>query len=477
MTILPLEQPSYPPRPKSRDLPQLGSSIKFAGAIFGLYADRFGHGFTAQWRFGPGEPLQRAHRAHRADAETILREKMQSLRRGVADWDQLTHSDRQELILIRKNILNCGLSLDESTLIVRAASKHLLRGIPITKQAQDLDTLYPENPVLTIPQLADQLIQRTHQNGASPSWSRNLAQQLNIITARFDCPPAKLFARDVDAWLRELPVGPRSRKNYLGTLNQVIQLAKKLGQLSTDWNELAHVEIPKHRPAPINLYTPKQIRDLLETAQAHQPEMVPFLALNAFVPIRHAELTRLTWSDIRLSDPSDPSDSPGSIRIAAAIAKTSQHRALEIPKNLAAWLMPYAQTDGPICTLKNTSHALCRLRKKAGIPLGETGKDKHNALRKTCITYRVALNPDLARIAYEAGNSPAMIHAHYHAPALNQKRQAQAWFEVTPRLAVVPRPRSRPNNRAHHQLTLNLAEPAYTLSQPIPNPPPAPASA
>ena len=55
---------------------------------------------------------------------------------------------------------------------------------------------------------------------------------------------------------------------------------------------------------------------------------------------------------------------------------------------------------------------------------------KHNALRHSFISYRIADVQDVAKVALEAGNSPQMIFKHYR--ELVTPKEAKAWFSITP---------------------------------------------
>ena len=56
-------------------------------------------------------------------------------------------------------------------------------------------------------------------------------------------------------------------------------------------------------------------------------------------------------------------------------------------------------------------------------------KQQPNGLRHSYISYRLTLTGDVNRTALEAGNSPAMIHSHYHA-LVEDPELASKWFEV-----------------------------------------------
>ena len=61
---------------------------------------------------------------------------------------------------------------------------------------------------------------------------------------------------------------------------------------------------------------------------------------------------------------------------------------------------------------------------------------KKNALRHSYISYRVAESADVARVADESGNSPAIIKANYLKRV--KPDQAAEWFNVMPAGAVEP---------------------------------------
>jgi hypothetical protein len=56
---------------------------------------------------------------------------------------------------------------------------------------------------------------------------------------------------------------------------------------------------------------------------------------------------------------------------------------------------------------------------------------KHNALRHSFISYRVAAVKNIAEVSLEAGNSPQMIFQHYR--EVVDAEAAEAWFEICPK--------------------------------------------
>jgi hypothetical protein len=99
---------------------------------------------------------------------------------------------------------------------------------------------------------------------------------------------------------------------------------------------------------------------------------------------------------------------------------------VEICPALAAWLEPYREFSGVIFSkCKDMFHAdFVALRESLKIPA------RRNGLRHAFCTYHFAADANENQTAQQAGNSPAMIHAHYK--GLATKAEAKKWFNVRP---------------------------------------------
>ena len=167
------------------------------------------------------------------------------------------------------------------------------------------------------------------------------------------------------------------------------------------------------------------------------------------------------------------------IEVHAKNAKTASRRMIPVVPNLNEWLMKYREETGPVCDYSNVGFALHKLtkginearragwakkhgitdeelagneakarnaakapvrkRQKREVPPGaETAEIegwtafawKHNALRHSFISYRVAQIQDVAKVSLEAGNSPRMVFSNYR--ELVRPVDAEKWFGITP---------------------------------------------
>src|SRR5688572_27942399 len=105
------------------------------------------------------------------------------------------------------------------------------------------------------------------------------------------------------------------------------------------------------------------------------------------------------------------------MKVTADNAKTGSRSFAPLLPNVAAWLLPHRRASGKVCQWPKTQPMVQR---RVEMPLkldDETDEKglawKHNALRHSFISYRVAEIQNVGQVALEAGNSPRMIFQHY----------------------------------------------------------------
>jgi integrase len=294
---------------------------------------------------------------------------------------------------------------------------------------------------------------------------------MNKFAAAFQGNIGTVMGPDIDKWLRGLGVSPRTRNNLRASVQTLFAFAKTQRYLPKDHDEIDAVMLAKNAVSEIEIFTPKEMFEIL--AHADQ-QLIPFLALGAFAGIRHAEIQRLEWADIQFD--------AGIIEIGAAKAKTASRRTVPILDNLRAWLLARHREVGLVCGGLDTKNEIPALvetinesrravwakancvsadvlnesenrarddaakAKDKAPPGAETAKIegwsafawKHNALRHSFISYRVADIQNVAQVALEAGNSPQMIFKHYR--ELVRPDAAKAWFSIKPEMLKAESP-------------------------------------
>jgi integrase len=249
---------------------------------------------------------------------------------------------------------------------------------------------------------------------ASKRYLADLESRLGRFRDAFNLNIGEIQAEQVEAFLDGLDVAGRTYFNYARTILTLFNFAKAKKYYPTERNPFEGFEdvLEYEDESEIEIFTADELRHFLAHAR---PELVPFLAIGAFAGLRHAEIARLEWQDITATH----------IRLHRDKTKTRQRRLVEIQPNLAQWLAPYRRESGLVCPIGNIPNAiqdLCADSKATW---------KHNALRHSAISYRLALTDNENLVATEAGNSPMMIHRHYK--QLVTKADAEAWFSILPR--------------------------------------------
>ena len=239
-----------------------------------------------------------------------------------------------------------------------------------------------------------------------------------------------LSKEHIDTFIESLgDFSAKSRNHYRATIRQFLSwsvrkdflpVTHRLGEADTMRPEHANT-------AEVLFYTPKELGALLESSDG---SMRAIIAIGGLAGLRTAELLRLDWADVwRI---------PAHIEITSGKSKTRQRRLVEICPALSAWLEPFRSLErGKLCD--STEDAFQKeslhLWEKAGVTR------KANGLRHAFCTYHFAAHSNENLTAAQAGNSPAMIHAHYK--GLATKTEAEKWFNVMPTKSannVIPLP-------------------------------------
>jgi len=256
----------------------------------------------------------------------------------------------------------------------------------------------------------------------SAKYHYNRTLMLRRVAASFpNTDICDLAKEHLDGFITSKPVSEfsaKSRNHHRAAVRQFLQWSVRKDYL-TGAHHLGEADAmrPEHaNNAEVEFYSPHEFRTLLETAEG---SMRALIALGGLAGLRTAELLRLTWEDVwRVR---------GHIEVTARKSKTRQRRLVEICPALEAWLQEFRPLkEGKICTLHEITwqQHFVKLCEKAGITR------KTNGLRHAFCSYHFAAYANENETAAQAGNSPAMIHAHYK--GLATKAEAAKWFAVKP---------------------------------------------
>jgi integrase len=253
-------------------------------------------------------------------------------------------------------------------------------------------------------------------DGLSKRHVDDLESRLSFFSAKFDGKPvAAITTREIDDWLRELPVAASTRNHYRSVTIQAFNFALRRGY-SVE-NPAAATTKVKEAHGAIGILSVAQAARLLE---ASGRELLPYVAIGLFGGLRSSELSRLDWSDVNFAS--------GLIRVEALKGtrkNTRRRRFVRIQPNLVEWLRPLQRLRGPITPQENFRELFDSVRKAAGLTDWPS-----NALRHSFGSYHLAHFNDINGLSLEMGNSPEMIYQHYR--ELVEPKQAATYWAIKP---------------------------------------------
>ena len=338
-----------------------------------------------------------------------------------------------------------GMSLDTIAAEYRDAKRVIRGGSLVEAAAYYARQRLLDIPKKTIKEVYDELITAKRAEGCSDRYIWDLESRVGKFVGTFGTREVHgVTGAEIKDWLQGLqhltsrtdpaapkvPVTNRTRNNFRLCIHTFFLFAKSQRYLPADWNEMDAVPLWKVKDEEIEIFTPEQLTLLLAVAPA---KLVPFLVLGGFAGLRTAEIERLDWSKVNLES--------GYITVGAGIAKTNTRRLVPIVPTLKAWLADHHQPQGKVLEVLNVAGALKRLVTATRPPAAGDAEKlpppavewKHNALRHSFCSYRLAEVKSAAQVSLEAGNSPQMVFRHYR--ELVTEKEAQAWFAVTPEAA------------------------------------------
>lgn len=336
---------------------------------------------------------------------------------------ELTLADLASFRAAIVNLYGCGKTLELATAEYASAIRKIRESRPgqslptFDELAQHwIDTRQQDIGTLTVADAKARLLEAKTQQGVSARWLGALRSQLNRFAADHPGQIRHLTAAAVRQWCYALPVGPRARNNHLAA----VKLLFNLGELRTHRERQSILDIPAISVSEtVNaLWTPEEFRRLLHAAPAH---LLPVLVLGGFAKLRSSEIMRIEAENLKLSE--------SRLMLRAGQTKTKRWRIVPLPDCAVAWLQSGNLAASGKLWPWGSQKFNADLRKLATACGLEW---RPNALRNSAITYDQINNPDVARVAREAGNSAGVVETEYFALHGVTKATAAEWFTIHP---------------------------------------------
>jgi integrase len=283
-------------------------------------------------------------------------------------------------------------------------------------------------PKLTVQEVVNELVEVKEKAGKSDVYTKELRRRLGHFAKAFNGHISLVVGKQVEDYIRGLGVSGRTQNNFRQLINTLFRFAVKRGYLPKDHDEMNSVELADNENGEIEVFNPLELRKLFNACLTPVQErgkwrdreaMIPYLAIAAFCGLRSAEIARLDWSEVHLTG------AEHFIEVKASKAKTASRRTVPISENCAQWLAPFVKESGPVCAFERPDKQCFQyLGPAAGLEW------KHNGLRHSFISYRLAHIKNVHQVSLEAGNSPQMVFKHYR--QLVSETLATEWFGIVP---------------------------------------------
>lgn len=366
----------------------------------------------------------------RHEAEFIA----ERLSKGEGQVLRLTSLDRTIYVQALENLRPLNIPLNVAVLEYVSAVKQLPQGATL-KEA--VDFFRKRNPASlekrTVRQAADEMLAAKRAAKLSAVHLKDLDSRLNRIAGAFQMHLGGVSGIMLQAWLDNMEASGRTKRNYLAVVAALFRFCIRRKYLPKDAiEEVEAVQQTKEDNGEIEIFTPAEMNEMLIAAR---PEIVPWLAIASFAGLRSAELQRLDWREINFAE--------RHIEIKASKAKTAARRLAPLTDNLAEWITPHAKEFGKVTLFESWWNQIPKVveavnerrkqaaeQKSAAFSTEQKFVWKHNALRHSFISYRLAAIKNAAEVALEAGNSPQMIFKHYR--QLVTPAEASKWFSILP---------------------------------------------
>lgn len=241
-----------------------------------------------------------------------------------------------------------------------------------------------------------ELLESKRRSGKRESYQKALRWAFDKFNARFgETLVHEIRRANVEDWLHSQVLAPISRRNHLRDLGILFRFAVSRGYCAE--NIIKDIEKPAVIDSPVEILSVSQAMMLLMVARAMNGQktergklsnLVPFVAIGLFAGLRSSELRQLDWSEINLGR--------RVIEVKAEKSKTSRRRLVNISDNLAAWLEPYQQTEGPVVGKGWRDHF------QQVVKVAELEEWPRNALRHSFGSYHLAFHEDAAKTTQES---------------------------------------------------------------------------
>jgi len=277
--------------------------------------------------------------------------------------------------------------------------------------------LRPPGGSLTLQEATEKILKFKETDGASEKHLKGMKSIFKRVAEDLGKEKLASFKREnLEEWLSDQDdVSPSTKASYARHIHILFSEGIERGWCAS--NPATALQRNSKSDGDVTVWTCEQMKAFLRAIKTHEPALLVGVAIKAFAGLRTSELLRLEWEQV----------SDAKIQILSKNAKTRRTRGIPIQPCLAAWLKKKSGTGSVVGMSESGWHDAIQRACVAGEIIMPA-----NVLRHSFGTYRYYGTKSENETAYEMGNSPAVILAHYRAAAVSDKDVA-GWWKITPK--------------------------------------------
>ncbi len=291
-------------------------------------------------------------------------------------------------------------------------------GLAMTEAiAYAIKHLRPPGGSLSLKDAAEKILKFKETEGVSSKHLKGMRSIFKRVVDDLGKEKLAAFKREnLEEWLTDQDdVSPSTKASYARHIHILFSEGIERGWCAT--NPATALQRNSKSDGDVTIWTCEQMKAFLHAIKTHEPALLVGVAIKAFAGLRTSELLRLEWEQV----------SDSKIQILSKNAKTRRTRGIPIQPCLAQWLKK-ARGKGSVVGMSESGwHDGIQRACEAGKIIMPA-----NVLRHSFGTYRYYATKNENETAYEMGNSPSVILAHYRAAAVSDK-DVTGWWKITPR--------------------------------------------
>ena len=269
----------------------------------------------------------------------------------------------------------------------------------------------PDGGQVTVQELLDVYLDAKTHAGRREATLQNMRVRIGRFAKDFgDTPAHTITTHDLEKWLRENKFTGTNQNNYRRSLVGFFDFARKRKHIRG--NPAAELEKPTVDDKLPEIFTADEVKRVMQAAEEHRPDMVPYFALCIFAGLRPAEAQGFELDQVDFES--------NLIPVRPAVAKKRRQRYIDLSENLAEWLAPFSTGRANF-----SRKGLELVREKAKVSWA------HDIMRHSYASYHLAMHQDAAKTALQMGHMrPEVLFNHYR--NLVRPDEAKRFWDIRP---------------------------------------------